>query len=165
MVNSTIVRGDIVCIEEDSFLYCCACQQRLKNFHNGYTHLLKLVTGVDISTRPVNKFGRPGNEVKRMSRKAAAAPKSAAFRRSIFISNLPIEEKRSYNDGIDSININCTATRCSKTRLKLCPQSANKVWSVRWRWQNFFAPEKVAGIETSPRDRQHHFLHTPRNNG
>jgi hypothetical protein len=48
-------------------------------------HLLKLVTGVDISTRPVNRSGSPGNEVKRRSRTAAAAPKSATFLLSISI--------------------------------------------------------------------------------
>lgn len=48
-------------------------------------HLLKLVTGVEISTRPVNRSGRPGKEVNSRRRTAAAAPKSAAFRLSMFI--------------------------------------------------------------------------------
>ena len=48
-------------------------------------HLLKLVTGVEISTRAVNRSGRPGKEVKRRSRTAAAAPKMAAFLLSILI--------------------------------------------------------------------------------
>jgi hypothetical protein len=48
-------------------------------------HLLKLVTGVDISTRAVSKSGRPGNEVKSRSRTAAAAPKRAAFLLSTLI--------------------------------------------------------------------------------
>lgn len=51
-------------------------------------HLLKLVTGVEISTRAVNRSGRPGNEVKSRSRKAAAAPKMAAFLLSILILNM-----------------------------------------------------------------------------
>lgn len=51
-----------------------------------YIHLLKLVTGVEISTRPVSKSGSPGNEVNSKSRKAAAAPNRAAFRRSTLIS-------------------------------------------------------------------------------
>jgi hypothetical protein len=42
-------------------------------------HLLKLVTGVEISTRAVNRSGRPGNEVKSRSRTAAAPPKITAF--------------------------------------------------------------------------------------
>ena len=42
-------------------------------------HLLKLVTGVDISTRPVSSSGNPEKAVKRRSRKAAAPPKRAAF--------------------------------------------------------------------------------------
>jgi len=44
-----------------------------------YIHLLKLVTGVDISTRPVRRFGKDGNAVKRSSLTAAAAPKRRAF--------------------------------------------------------------------------------------
>lgn len=54
-------------------------------------HLLKLVTGVDISTRPVNRSGRPGKEVKRRIRTAAAAPNNAAFLLSMFV--LKLEEK------------------------------------------------------------------------
>lgn len=45
--------------------------------------LLKLVTGVDISTRPVNRSGRDGNAKTRSSRTATAAPIMVAFRRSI----------------------------------------------------------------------------------
>jgi hypothetical protein len=48
-------------------------------------HLLKLVTGVEISTRAVIKSGRPGKPVKRRSRMAAAAPKRTAFLLSILI--------------------------------------------------------------------------------
>lgn len=47
------------------------------------SHLLKLVTGVEISTRPVKRSGRPGKEVTRRSRTAAAAPNRAAFLLSI----------------------------------------------------------------------------------
>lgn len=48
-------------------------------------HLLKLVTRVDISTRPVNKTGREGNAKNRINRSAEAAPKTISFRRSITI--------------------------------------------------------------------------------
>lgn len=48
-------------------------------------HLLKLVTGVEISTRAVNKSGRPGKPVKRRRRTAAAAPNRAAFLLSMLI--------------------------------------------------------------------------------
>lgn len=48
-------------------------------------HLLKLVTGVEISTRAVNRSGRPGNPVKRSNRTAAAAPNKVAFLLSILI--------------------------------------------------------------------------------
>ena len=46
---------------------------------------MKLVTGVEISTRPVNKSGSPGNDMKRRRRTAAAAPNRAAFLLSIFM--------------------------------------------------------------------------------
>jgi hypothetical protein len=49
------------------------------------SHLLKLVTGVDISTRAVNKSGRPGKPVNRRSRTAAAAPNRVAFLLSMLI--------------------------------------------------------------------------------
>ena len=41
-------------------------------------HLLKLVTGVDISTRPVNRLGRPGKAVNNSRRRAAATTKRPA---------------------------------------------------------------------------------------
>ena len=47
--------------------------------------LLKLVTGVDISTRPVRRSGNEGKAAKRTNRNSAAAPKRAVFRRSITI--------------------------------------------------------------------------------
>ena len=46
-------------------------------------HRLKLVTGVDISTRPVRRLGSEGKAKKRTSRRAAAEVKRKAFRRSI----------------------------------------------------------------------------------
>lgn len=52
---------------------------RISNMDLLNLHLLKLVTGVDISTRAVIKSGRPGNPMKRRSRAAAAAPNKAAF--------------------------------------------------------------------------------------
>jgi hypothetical protein len=54
---------------------------------------LKLVTGVDISTRAVNRSGRPGKAVKRRRRTAAAAPKMVAFLLSIFIVEEGVEQK------------------------------------------------------------------------
>jgi hypothetical protein len=45
----------------------------------GYVRRLKLVTGVDISTRPVRRFGKDGNVVNRSSLTAAAAPKRSTF--------------------------------------------------------------------------------------
>ena len=46
---------------------------------------MKLVTGVDISTRAVRRSGRPGKPVKSSRRTAAAAANIVAFLLSIFI--------------------------------------------------------------------------------
>ena len=46
-------------------------------------HRLKLVTGVDISTRPVRRLGREGKAKNRTSLRAAAEVKRKAFRLSI----------------------------------------------------------------------------------
>jgi hypothetical protein len=46
------------------------------------SRLLKLVTGVDTSTRPVSKSGREGNKSRSKSRRARAPPNTAAFLRS-----------------------------------------------------------------------------------
>lgn len=46
-------------------------------------HLLKLVTGVEISARPVRRSGSRGKAEKRKKRRAAAEPKSSTFRRSM----------------------------------------------------------------------------------
>ena len=50
-------------------------------------HRLKLVTGVDISTRPVRRLGREGKAKKSTSLRAAAEVKRMAFRRSITMFN------------------------------------------------------------------------------
>jgi hypothetical protein len=75
--DTSIVRWYIVCVEVKAFLYYYSCQQSVQGYSGSLLHLLKLVTGVDISTRPVRIFGRDGNAVKRSSRTAAAAPKSS----------------------------------------------------------------------------------------
>lgn len=49
------------------------------------SHLLKLVTGVEISTRPVKRSGRPGKPTKRRRRTVAAPANSVAFLLSMFI--------------------------------------------------------------------------------
>jgi hypothetical protein len=74
-----------VIVEEESFLYCFNVSFEVIVSSYGVLHLLKLVTGVDISTRAVNRSGRPGKEVKRRSRTAAAAPNNVAFLLSMFI--------------------------------------------------------------------------------
>lgn len=52
------------------------------NWHE-VLHRLKLVTGVDISTRPVRRSGKEGKAKKSTSLRAAAEVKRVAFRRSI----------------------------------------------------------------------------------
>ena len=53
-------------------------------------HRLKLVTGVDISTRPVRRLGREGKAKKRTSLRTAAEANRVAFRRSIAMLNVSI---------------------------------------------------------------------------
>ena len=84
MVDTAVVGGDIMIIEEEPFLYCKTLAL-LVVLALQIIRLLKLVIGVDISTRPVNKPGSPGNEVNRSRRAAAAAPNSAALLLSMSI--------------------------------------------------------------------------------
>jgi hypothetical protein len=74
-----------VIVEEESFLYCFNVSFEFIVSSYGVLHLLKLVTGVDISTRAVNRSGRPGKEVNSRIRTAAAAPNNVAFLLSMFI--------------------------------------------------------------------------------
>lgn len=82
MIDATIVWGDIVIIQKEALLYY---EKLVGDSMNDwlhvwkYVHLLKLVTGVEISTLAVNKSGRPGKDANNNSRTAAAAPKRAAF--------------------------------------------------------------------------------------
>ena len=46
------------------------------------SHRLKLVTGVDISTRPVRRSGSEGNAINSTNRRATAEPNRNSFRRS-----------------------------------------------------------------------------------
>ena len=80
MVYATVVRRDIVIVEEQAFLYCGRASELAKESGSSRVerqrvwslHLLKLFTGVEISTRPVKRSGRPGDRVQRASRKTAA---------------------------------------------------------------------------------------------
>jgi hypothetical protein len=81
VVNSTVVRRDIMRVEEEPFLHCL-CVNRLLESQQYILHRLKLVTGVEISTRPVNTSGRPGKQSIKIRRTAAAAQYSATFRLS-----------------------------------------------------------------------------------
>lgn len=89
MVNASIIRPHIVIVEKEAFLYYerdiskgtssggnktargLGMIERNKGESCGL-HRLKLVTGVDISTRPVNKSGSPGRPWKRSNRNKAA---------------------------------------------------------------------------------------------
>jgi hypothetical protein len=83
VVDSSIVWGDIVGVEEEAFLHWKLISKTTRCKLGINLHLLKLLTGVEISTRPVKRSGRPGKDVNRSKRTAAAAPKRAAFRLSI----------------------------------------------------------------------------------
>lgn len=65
--------------KERVLLALTQCQLQFQSICKISSRLLKLVTGVDISTRSVNRSGRPGKDVKRRRRTAAAAPNSVAF--------------------------------------------------------------------------------------
>ena len=52
---------------------------------------LKLVTGVDISTRPVRRSGSEGKAKKNMSLKTAAEVNRMAFRRSMTMMNVSLD--------------------------------------------------------------------------
>jgi hypothetical protein len=81
MENTTIVRGYIVRVEENTFEYCTKLFQKL--LHSSQLvadiHLLKLETGVEISTLFVRIVGREGKAVNKRRRIAAATPKSKSF--------------------------------------------------------------------------------------
>lgn len=83
MVEAAIVGRDVVRVEEESFLYYKSCQissiALASPGMESNIRLLKLVTGVDTSTRPARRLGRPGKTVNSSSRSAAAPPKRSAF--------------------------------------------------------------------------------------
>lgn len=67
-------------IEEESFLYCqrlvmhaCTLEYQAPSAMVVDLHRLKLVTGVDISARPVRRSGRGGKARNSRKRSAAAA--------------------------------------------------------------------------------------------
>lgn len=66
-------------------LYPCVSKDLLLH-RVGAIHLLKLVTGVDTSTRPVRRSGRPGNTRTSRIRTTAAPPSNTAFLLSTAIS-------------------------------------------------------------------------------
>ena len=89
MEDTAVIRRNIVGVKEDAFLYwmmsvMCGVPR------NGRRCLrrLKLVTGVDISTRPVRRSGREGKAKKKMSLSTAAEVKRMAFRRSMTMMNV-----------------------------------------------------------------------------
>lgn len=85
MEDTSIVRGDVMCIEKEAFLYWSSVSNGVSSARLVGSHRLKLVTGVDISTRPVSRCGSEGNAKNSSSLRAAAVAYSRAFsfRRSI----------------------------------------------------------------------------------
>jgi hypothetical protein len=77
VVYAAIIRRDIVGVEKDAFLYYPSMSIDFDVFWK-YIHLLKLVTGVDTSTRPDSRSGRVGKTVDSSNRTAAAAPKRSS---------------------------------------------------------------------------------------
>lgn len=85
MVDTTIVWGNIMCVEKYAFLDYCHISNAVDPgiFAGvGYSRRLKLVTGVEISTRPARKSGKEGKLKNRVKRIRHAALKSSSFRRS-----------------------------------------------------------------------------------
>lgn len=92
MEHAAIVRGNIAGVHKQAFLHLShksAPQSQQGQCHpaSQYSHRLKLLTGVDTSTRPVNKSGSEGNRTQSSNRKTKAAPKTAAFLRSTDMAN------------------------------------------------------------------------------
>jgi hypothetical protein len=81
VVEAAIVWRGMVGVEEYALLHWQRYQQGFKfNWSLGdCIHRLKLVTGVDTSTRPASRPGRAGTKVKSSSRRAAAVAKRSAF--------------------------------------------------------------------------------------
>jgi hypothetical protein len=81
MENTTIVWRYVVGIKENSFEYCVKSFQRLLYSSQLVPdiHLLKLETGVEISTLFVRMVGREGKAVNKRRRIAAATPNSKSF--------------------------------------------------------------------------------------
>ena len=79
MVNSTIVRRDTVSVEVQAFLHCEKNEHvsQVQPIGRLYVHLLKLVTGVESSTRLVRSAGKEGKTAKRRSRTSDAPVKRA----------------------------------------------------------------------------------------
>lgn len=77
MVYAAVIGRDIVCVEKDALLHCG--QQLVVSMGwgdeglGGYIRRLKLVTGVETSTRPARTSGRAGKRMKSRSLSAAAA--------------------------------------------------------------------------------------------
>lgn len=73
-----------MCVEEHSFLYCLPQAVSIQRQSMGLcSRLLKLVIGVEISTRPASSLDSEGNATKSNSLRAVAVPNSEIFRRSM----------------------------------------------------------------------------------
>lgn len=81
--DTTVVRRYISRVEKQAFLHW-EFRVRLCGRINigGYSRRLKLLTGVETSTRPVNKSGREGKRQTRTRRGIKAALNTATLRRS-----------------------------------------------------------------------------------
>ena len=74
MEDATVVGRHIVIVQKQTFLHWKKSQPAAIGWRiaESNLHLLKLVTGVEISTRDVNKSGRLGKATKSNNRKSAA---------------------------------------------------------------------------------------------
>jgi hypothetical protein len=85
--DTTIVGRNISSIEIQSLLYYTIEGQSICSYNSitllpGYLHRLKLLTGVDTSTRPVSRSGNDGNRHIKSSRRTKATPNTPIMRLS-----------------------------------------------------------------------------------
>lgn len=80
MEDTTVVRRDIPRVEEETLLHCRTGQtEQFSSLNFKHARLLKLLIGVETSTRAVRRSGSEGKATKSSSRRATAAAKTPAF--------------------------------------------------------------------------------------
>lgn len=81
MKDAAIIGRNVSSVQKETLLYCHDqnVSEIAQIYSVEYVRLLKLLTGVETSTRPVKRSGRVGNVVESSIRRAIAAPKAQSF--------------------------------------------------------------------------------------